>query len=205
MEIKSLTRLGAKKTGTDRPLRVELAHNKSKGTVLRNINHLAASEEEYIRKVFINRDMTFFRATRGQEAETGAKGQARSSQRSRGYSQMDYPARKCDTTEGQQHGHDGGPRPSTTARREKKQEPGGTGDGRPPGDGQVGHLHNNTEDVRNLVCLYTNTDCLLNKHSELSTLVSLHHPDIIGMMEILTKIEIWTKKTWNGKLMGTNI
>ena len=59
VEIKSSTRLGAKKTGTDRPLRVELVDNKSKGTVLRNANHLAASEEEFLRKVLITRDMTF--------------------------------------------------------------------------------------------------------------------------------------------------
>ena len=57
VEIKSSTRLGAKKTGADRPLRVKLANNKSKGTVLKNAKYLAASE--YLGKVFINRDMTY--------------------------------------------------------------------------------------------------------------------------------------------------
>lgn len=85
VDIISTTRLGAKKPGSDRPLRVELADNRSKSKVLRNAKYLAASEEEYLRKVFINKDMTFLerqedrklrqelRAKRDQAKEAGEK------------------------------------------------------------------------------------------------------------------------------------
>ena len=56
--IIEVRRLGIKKSGTPRPLKVVFANIQTKREVLRNAKKLRSSESEALRKVFINPDLT---------------------------------------------------------------------------------------------------------------------------------------------------
>lgn len=45
----------------------------------------------------------------------------------------------------------------------------------------------NSNAPKNLSCLYTNADQLMNKRSELQALTDIHQPDIIGITEVKPK------------------
>ena len=170
VDIISTTRLDAKKPGNDKPLRVELADNRSKSRVLRN----AASKDEYLWEVFIIKDITFLDRQEHRKLRQDLRAKWDQAKEAGGETQVNHSTRKADKTKGQQHR---ARRPSSRWRgrnnHRHNSETGGTGDGHSPGDGgkqQLSHpqknianvRNRNTKNVRNLVCLYTNTDCLFS-------------------------------------------
>ena len=58
IDIVDTTRLGPKKEGKIRPLRVKLPDEKLKMKILRNAIQLSRTADDYLQTVFINKDMT---------------------------------------------------------------------------------------------------------------------------------------------------
>ena len=58
VDVVDTIRLGEKKIGVDRPLRVRLPEETDARRILRQAKNLARSEEEVLRKTFFRKDMT---------------------------------------------------------------------------------------------------------------------------------------------------
>lgn len=58
MDVVDTVRLGEKKTGVARPLRVKLTEENDARRILRQTKNLAQLEEEMLRKTFVHKDMT---------------------------------------------------------------------------------------------------------------------------------------------------